>query len=54
MFDEEFCPYNENSLDILLKFTSQDEQEEISPSTSNYSQYFKEHPKAEDILSFPN
>ena len=53
MFDEELGLYNENSLDLLLKFSSSNEQDDDCPSTNLFSTPCKEMPQTEDFLEPP-
>ena len=50
MFDEEFGLYNENSLDVLLKFSSSNEQEEECPWTDLFSSPNKECLQTDESL----
>jgi hypothetical protein len=49
MFEEEFGLYNENSLDLLLRFPNVDQEGEQYPQEALFSPS-KELPKTEDLL----
>lgn len=53
MFDDEFGLFNENSLDLLLRFNSSNEEQEDCHSTDLFSCPSKDMPQTEDSLGQP-
>jgi hypothetical protein len=53
MFEDELGLYNENSLDLLLRFGSENEQDEDRHSTDLFCSPYKDLPCTEDLLEEP-